>query len=509
MSRALRRTSITTLLAAGLASVVLTTTVPATAAETPAQGSTAVQADQGTITPFSPTVPNPTTATRAQLNAAVSTGQKKASPFQAAPQGAAASDVAGQISRSEVIARAKTWVDAGVPYSMTSYRTDANGRYRTDCSGFVSMAWHLSSSSANNWGETTGTLLEFTSSISKESLKPGDILLNPDPGADGHVVIFNGWTNAEHTRYDAYEQAGRVGAVHREIPYPYWSGHGTFSPRRYDKIVDGATGGGGTDRPARTVAGDFNGDGKQDIAGIDANNNMKLYTGDGAGHVSGGSNMLGDNGLWVGFKSIAAGDFNGDGKQDIAGIDANNNMKLYTGDGAGHVSGGSNMLGDNGLWAGFKSIAAGDFNADGKQDIAGIDANNNMKLYTGDGAGHVSGGSNMLGDNGLWVGFKSIAAGDFNGDGKQDIAGIDANNNMKLYTGDNAGHLSGGTDMLGNNGLWKGFRSLLSADFNNDGKRDIAGIDATNNMKLYTGDGAGHVTGGTDMLGSTGWWAGF
>ncbi|MFD9622692.1 FG-GAP repeat protein, partial [Streptomyces virginiae] len=31
-----------------------------------------------------------------------------------------------------------------------------------------------------------------------------------------------------------------------------------------------------------------------------------------------------------GFKSIAAGDFNGDGKQDIAGIDANNNLKLYT-----------------------------------------------------------------------------------------------------------------------------------------------------------------------------------
>ncbi|MER5417100.1 transglycosylase family protein [Streptomyces virginiae] len=260
---------------------------------------------------------------------------------------------------------------------------------------------------------------------------------------------------------------------------------------------------------ARTVAGDFNGDGKQDIAGIDGNNNMKLYTGDGAGHVSGGSNMLGSTGWWAGFKSIAAGDFNADGKQDIAGIDGNNNMKLYTGDGAGHVSGGSDMLGSTGWWAGFKSIAAGDFNGDGKQDIAGIDANNNLKLYTGDGAGHVSGGSNMLGDNGLWVGFKSIAAGDFNGDGKQDIAGIDANNNLKLYTGDNAGHLSGGTDMLGNNGLWKGFRSLLSADFNDDGKRDIAGIDANNNMKLYTGDNAGHVTGGTDMLGSTGPWAGF
>ncbi|WP_051779817.1 FG-GAP-like repeat-containing protein [Streptomyces sp. NRRL S-241] len=431
MSRALRRTSTTTLLAAGLASVVLTTTVPATAAETPAPRSTAVQADQGTITPFSPTVPNPTTATRAQLNAAASAGQKKPSPFLAPPQGAAASDVAGQISRSEVIARAKTWVDAGVPYSMTNYRTDANGRYRTDCSGFVSMAWHLSSSSANNWGETTGTLLEFTSSISKESLKPGDILLNPDPGADGHVVIFNGWTNAEHTRYDAYEQAGRVGAVHREIPYPYWSGHGTFSPRRYDKIIDGAPA--DTDRPARTVGGDFDGDGKQDIAGIDASNNMKLYTGDNAGHVTGGSSMLGDNGLWANFKSIAAGDFNADGKQDIAGIDASNNLKLYTGDGAGHVSGGTDMLGSTGWWAGFKGITAGDFNGDGKQDIAGIDAGNNLKLYTGDGAGHLAGGTDMLGSTGWWAGFKGITAGDFNNDGKQDIAGIDASNNLKLH----------------------------------------------------------------------------
>jgi hypothetical protein len=37
-------------------------------------------------------------------------------------------------------------------------------------------------------------------------------------------------------------------------------------------------------------------------------------------------------------------DFNGDGKADIAGIDANNDMKLYTGNGAGRLVGtGSEM----------------------------------------------------------------------------------------------------------------------------------------------------------------------
>jgi hypothetical protein len=52
------------------------------------------------------------------------------------------------------------------------------------------------------------------------------------------------------------------------------------------------------------VSGDFNGDGKQDIAGIDANNNMKLYTGNGAGAVTdSGVFMLGNTGLWSGFQS--------------------------------------------------------------------------------------------------------------------------------------------------------------------------------------------------------------
>ncbi|WP_308120181.1 transglycosylase family protein [Streptomyces bambusae] len=261
---------------------------------------------------------------------------------------------------------------------------------------------------------------------------------------------------------------------------------------------------------ARTVAGDFNRDGKTDIAGIDAYNNLKLYTGDGAGHVSGGSNMLGDNGLWKNFKALVAVNYNRIGS-DIAGIDANNNLKLYINQPVGNgilYPGDNYMLGNTGLWANFKSIASGDFNSDGNPDIVGIDAYDNLKMYKGDGL-YVSGGTDMLGSTGLWKNFKAITAGDFNGDGKQDIAGIDANNNLKLYTGDGAGHVSGGSNMLGSNGLWAGFRSLMAGDFNGDGKQDIAGIDANDNMKMYTGDGAGHVSGGIDMLGSNGLWAGF
>src|SRR5690348_11217979 len=65
----------------------------------------------------------------------------------AAPQASAASSVDGPITRSEVIARAQYWVDHRVPYSQSAYYPDPQGRtYRTDCSGYVSMAWHLGSS---------------------------------------------------------------------------------------------------------------------------------------------------------------------------------------------------------------------------------------------------------------------------------------------------------------------------------------------------------------------------
>ena len=102
---------------------------------------------------------------------------------------------------------------------------------------------------------------------------------------------------------------------------------------------------------------------------------------------------------------LASGDFNSDGKTDIAGIDANNDMRLYTGTGSGGLSGGALMWPSGGLWNGFHGIAAGDFNSDGKLDVAGIDANNDMRLYTGTGTGGLSGGALMWPSGGLWAGF--------------------------------------------------------------------------------------------------------
>jgi hypothetical protein len=73
-------------------------------------------------------------------------------------------------------------------------------------------------------------------------------------------------------------------------------------------------------------------------------------------------------------------------KADIAAI-FSGNMYLYAGNGAGQLSRSGRMWPSGGAWYGFRAITAGDFNPDGRVDVAGIDANNDMRLYLGSGAG--------------------------------------------------------------------------------------------------------------------------
>jgi hypothetical protein len=134
---------------------------------------------------------------------------------------------AAATSGLEILKRAQSWATAGVGYSGSNYHTNEYGTYRTDCSGYVSMAWGLGSS------YTTVTLPDVSYPIAKDALEPGDILNNPLPGTSGHVVLFAGWADDARTRYFAYEQSPSGGAQLNEIPYPYWPGYGVFTPRRY------------------------------------------------------------------------------------------------------------------------------------------------------------------------------------------------------------------------------------------------------------------------------------
>ncbi|WP_330238891.1 peptidoglycan-binding protein [Streptomyces sp. NBC_00525] len=174
------------------------------------------------------------------------TGASGAADAGAAETGTSLSSPAAPVlpatTRTEIINRAKKWVAAKVPYSMSTYWTDG---YRQDCSGYVSMAWNLP---GNEW---TGSLAAYGTRIAREDLQPGDILLFhnlADPAQGSHVTIFGGWTDHTHTHYTAYEQT-KPSTRKQTTPMAYWTNSASYVAYRYKGLATGNSGSEATTAP--------------------------------------------------------------------------------------------------------------------------------------------------------------------------------------------------------------------------------------------------------------------
>ncbi|MEU6567681.1 FG-GAP-like repeat-containing protein, partial [Streptomyces parvulus] len=268
-----------------------------------------------------PAPPGPSASVEQQA----SPGQGPMTPVPGQKTSRTAAAAAPTITRSDVIERAKSWVGIGLEYSWTG----SHAGYRTDCSGYVSMAWHLSSSLTTDTFAGAGVI----ESISKGDLKAGDALLNDNSGANGHVALFEKWANSSQTSYWGYEFTGS-GVHHREIPYPYFSGYGTFKPVRNKSVIDDVVV--PTD-PGMTslTGGEFSGDGRNDLIAVEVSSGkLFLYKGPNIGTKSSRTEI--GTGGWNGMTNLTAGDFNNDGKDDlVATEEATGKLYLYKGNGTG------------------------------------------------------------------------------------------------------------------------------------------------------------------------------
>jgi hypothetical protein len=184
----------------------------------------------------------------------------------------------------------------------------------------------------------------------------------------------------------------------------------------------------------RVAAGDFDGDGKHDIAAAmklcDGSLRIHTWSSTGTGFSYGGPAGFANDALdpEAAAGRLVAGDFAGDKKDELALLYAPSSggvaIKLYPGGTtAWSVASGYSLaqVGDR--------FVAGDFNGDGKDDVATAYqyadgtfrfhvwlASSGKLAYTGAGGWYQSGQFSL----GPVAG--RMAAGDFNGDGKDDIA---------------------------------------------------------------------------------------
>jgi hypothetical protein len=241
--------------------------------------------------------------------------------------------------------------------------------------------------------------------------------------------------------------------------------------------------------PSAIAAADLNGDGKPDLVVTNAGDNSITVL------INNGSGIFGVLRTYSTGKNpggIAIADFNGDQKPDLAITNTNDDtvsILLNRGNGTFFLQG-AYLTGP-----GPASIVAADFNGDGKPDLAIADS---QTPANGKGAGLVSilinhGDGTFANRIDYAVGQHptAVVAGDFNADGKTDLAvaaNLDTFGNISILTGQGDGTFIPGA--VYNEGY--GISSMLAADFNGDGQTDLAVVSTINNtVFILKGAGSG------------------
>ena len=235
--------------------------------------------------------------------------------------------------------------------------------------------------------------------------------------------------------------------------------------------------GGSPHSPA--LVADFNNDGKADLVVLDREFNFVYLQGYGDGTFRSAMNYyaLRGNGYRPNGVGIATGDFNGDGIPDV--VIGNSNDSAATGitvflsnpDGSLRpgVSYGSSSKNYE-----LEHVAVGDFNGDGKLDIAAADFYNGViQIFTGNGDGTFQVGSTYATDSAAGANALGLVAGDFNGDGQLDLAVINNHGTASANVGILLNDGKGGFKPVVNYPLSNLAAEITAADLNGDNKLDL------------------------------------
>ncbi|MHB8218009.1 MAG: FG-GAP-like repeat-containing protein [Candidatus Sulfotelmatobacter sp.] len=325
------------------------------------------------------------------------------------------------------------------------------------------------------------------------------ITVNNPNGVDApgtiSVLLGNGdGTFAPHVDYDVGDYATGVVAgdfnddgkidlavsnnFDNTISILYGNGDGTFQTQ---VVVDVASG------PMSIATGDFNGDGKPDlIASCVGSGVVSVLLNDGNGNftlVNSSTGLFGPDRSFV-----ITGDFNGDGNIDaIISSQTQEQLYLLAGEGTGSfespVALSKRALGE------IYSLTAADINGDGKIDLAfGAVAPTGLNVMLGEGDGKFNAPLFST-----IVGYSSIAFADVNGDGLLDVVTPGTYSSLEIALGDGKGQF-GISRTTSTSGPVYGPNSTVAADFNGDGKVDLAIAEEnfpTGQVSVVLGNGKG------------------
>jgi hypothetical protein len=253
----------------------------------------------------------------------------------------------------------------------------------------------------------------------------------------------------------------------------------SFSPKQAAPIPNGSS---------VAAHADFNNDGREDLAVTQYNSSTSSY--DQVLYLSTADGTY-DAPVTLPAFVQAIGDFNHDGKLDFASQSGSNPPSVYLGNGDGTFQAAKILPGPSGV---IQSILAADVNHDSKTDlielIAGASNGNlysTLQILISNGDGTFTAGQSISTSTGPVANQQATGAfiGDFDGDGKPDIAliygyvnqnshSVPTSSTVQVWYGDGAGHFGSPIYLADPQGNFDS--AAFVADLNNDGRSDIVTV---------------------------------
>ncbi|MCG6154300.1 choice-of-anchor Q domain-containing protein [Rubinisphaera margarita] len=222
----------------------------------------------------------------------------------------------------------------------------------------------------------------------------------------------------------------------------------------------------------KVLTGDFNGDGHDDLAAWLLSGQWRVGLNDGNGNYN-----FTPWTTWSGpnIKEVHVGDFNNDGLDDIIGlfeISNRNRGRWWVGlsDGTRFTN---RSWGDFGNFSGILDVAVGNFDGVKGDDLAIITATGNIFMAK------TSNSSFQYLFSHNWSvnsGFNFFQPGDFNGDGREDLVAVFGSGASKsIFVAKSLGPAAGFASLkFSDLTATQSLDSFVVGDFNGDGKDDVA-----------------------------------
>ena len=228
---------------------------------------------------------------------------------------------------------------------------------------------------------------------------------------------------------------------------------------------------------------DVNGDGKQDILAVNSSPGaVQAFLGDGAGAFT--PAPVFSFGSGAPLRGLAIGNFNGDSRADVAVGQNDGQAAILLGQASGGFAGSDFPAG---LGGANYSLAIADFNADGSPDlvVTGVGGGPHVVVLINhnDGTFPPATSASLLGAP------TNLAVGDFSGDGKADVAVLEGPGNViQLFPGAGDGTFGAPTNLSFTGGV-----RVAAGDVNGDGVQDVIGLNqGAGSVSVFLGQqGAG------------------